>query len=210
MRGAFFTLPPTFDQAQTGQMVMTQSTPNGDPRGRKLVFAGTSIPVDLSAVPVGAEFTLRCNLVTEAVLNFAEVAHAHASFGTELTETGGLQIAASGLTTTDNPVLPPDGLAVGAAPIARLALSQPRPNPSPAGATFELQLEQAGPVGVEVLDMAGRRVATLVGSTLDAGRHSLAWDGRDGTGQPAAAGVFFIRAVSEGRIATQRFVKLAR
>lgn len=207
---AFFTFPTSFDQANTGQMVMTQSTPNGDPRGRKLVFAGTSIPVDLSAVPVGAEFTLRCNLVTEAVLGFAEVAHAHATFGTELTKTGGLQIAASGLTTTNNPVLPPDGLAVTPGPVAPLALSQPRPNPSPAGATFELQLEHDGPVEVDVLDMAGRRVASIAGSRFEAGRHALAWDGRDGSGRPTAAGVFFIRARAEGRTATQRFVKLAR
>ena len=207
---AFFTFPTSFEQANTGQMVMTQSTPNGDPRGRKLTFAGTSIPVDLSGVPVGAEFTLRCNLVTEAVLGFAEVSHAHATFGTELTETGGMQIASSGLTTTNNPVLPPEGLAVTAAPVARLALSQPRPNPSPAGATFELQLEHSGPVEVDVLDMAGRRVASLAATRFEAGRHALAWDGRDGSGRPTAAGVFFIRARAEGRTATQRLVKLAR
>jgi hypothetical protein len=207
---AFFTFPTSFEQAHSGQMVMTQSTPNGDPHGSKLEFAGASIPVDLSGVPVGAEFTLRCNLVTEAVLNFAEVSHAHATFGNELTETGGMQISSSGLTTTNNPVLPPEGLAVAAAPVARLALSQPRPNPSPAGATFELQLEHSGPVEVDVLDMAGRRVASIAGSRFEAGRHALAWDGRDGSGRPTAAGVFFIRARADGRMATQRFVKLAR
>lgn len=207
--GVFFTQPPTFDQAQSGQMVMTQSTPNGDPRGRKLVFAGTSIPVDLSGVPVGAEFTLRCNLMTEAVLNFAEVAHAHATFGTELTETGGLQIAASGLSTTNNPVLPPEGLAVNEAPAGSLMLSSPRPNPSPTGASFELALAQAGPVQVEVLDMAGRRVATVARSRFEPGRHALAWDGRDAAGRATPAGMYFIRAAADGRVATQRVVKLA-
>lgn len=206
---AFFTLPPTIELAQSGQMVMTQSTPNGDPRGSKLVFAGTTVPVDLSAVPVGAEFTLRCNLVTEAVLNFAEVAHAHASFGTELTETGGLQIAASGLSTTNNPVLPPEGLAVNEAPAGSLMLSSPRPNPSPMGASFELALAQAGPVQVEVLDMAGRRVATVAHSRFEPGRHALAWDGRDAAGRATPAGMYFIRAAADGRVATQRVVKLA-
>jgi len=59
---------------------------------------------------------------------------------------------------------------------------------------------------VEVLDLTGRRVATL---TLPAGARSAEWAGRDLDGRAAPAGVYFARMEDDARAANVRFV-LAR
>lgn len=210
VRGSFG-FPTVWDDVVQGQMVMTASNPNGNGSDRQLTLAATSIPVDLSSVPVGAEFTLRCNLVTEATISVGEIAKAHAAFGNEATETGGLQLATFGLTPTNNPVLPPQPVAVepGRASSRTIALSAPRPNPSPAGARFELELGRSTDVSVDVYDMSGRRVASLAHGRLEPGMHGFAWDGRDGAGKPAPPGLYAVRAEAGGEVASRRVVKLA-
>ena len=205
-----FGFPTTFDDVVSSTRTMVVSQPNGNNAERQLAFAGASVPVDLSSVPVGAEFTLRCHLVTEATISTSEVARAHAAFGDEPTATGGLQLSTSGLTPMNNPVLPPQPAAVGGAGASRaLALSAPHPNPSPDGVRFELELGRADDVSVEVYDMTGRRVATLANGVRAAGRHAFAWDGRDGAGLAAAPGVYAVRAQAGSDVATRRVVKLA-
>jgi flagellar hook assembly protein FlgD len=49
------------------------------------------------------------------------------------------------------------------------------------------------PVRVLVYDALGRRVATLADEVVDAGRHTVMWDGRDATGQPVASGLYLYR-----------------
>jgi hypothetical protein len=76
---------------------------------------------------------------------------------------------------------------------ARFALG---PNPARDHAELVLALPAPDRVDVEVLSVAGRRVATILAAELPAGRHTLAWDGRDGSGARVAAGVYLIRAAS--------------
>jgi hypothetical protein len=84
-----------------------------------------------------------------------------------------------------------------APPLATLALHGPWPNPivTGAGASFELELANAGRTTVAVYDPAGRRVREILAASLVAGRHALAWDGRDDRGRSVPSGVYFLRAV---------------
>jgi len=54
----------------------------------------------------------------------------------------------------------------------------------------------SGPGGaaepLEIYDLSGRRVTSLV-PTVAAGAVTWRWDGRDATGTPAGAGVYFAR-----------------
>ena len=56
---------------------------------------------------------------------------------------------------------------------------------------------------IEVLDLTGRRVSTLV---LAAGASSAEWQGRDALGRLAPAGVYFARVAGEGTASAVRFV----
>lgn len=99
------------------------------------------------------------------------------------------------------------GVGAGASS-ARLAFRTPWPNPSRDDVRLTLTLPASGPADVEVVDLAGRRVATLHRGAATAGALSLHWDGRNETGGVAPAGVYYARARVGGEIAETRFVRL--
>jgi hypothetical protein len=87
-----------------------------------------------------------------------------------------------------------------------LALSAPWPNPARGAVRMSLDLARDANAEVSIYDALGRRVSTPHEGVLAAGRHEIAWDGRDAHGARAHAGVYFARARSEGAIRTQRIV----
>lgn len=88
----------------------------------------------------------------------------------------------------------------------QLALSPPFPNPFNPRTRIELSMPADGLAEVVVYDLAGRRVRTLLRAELDAGDHSLIWDGMDERGRSVASGTYLIRAEAAGRNQTQRAV----
>jgi hypothetical protein len=44
-----------------------------------------------------------------------------------------------------------------------------------------------------VFDVEGRCVATLANGAYDPGTYDLSWNGRNDRGEPAAAGIYFVR-----------------
>lgn len=76
----------------------------------------------------------------------------------------------------------------------RILQAAPNPFNPLTHVTFEMKF--AGAARVDVYDLAGRLVARLVAEDLPAGRHEVAWDGRDNGGRRAGAGVYLIRLQS--------------
>jgi hypothetical protein len=95
----------------------------------------------------------------------------------------------------------------GPAPPPRLALSEPVPNPSRGQAHLSLEVSRATQAEVTVYDAAGRRVRNLLRGSLEAGRRTLGWDGRDERGRVASPGVYFVRASASGAVVTRRVVR---
>ncbi len=90
----------------------------------------------------------------------------------------------------------------------RAGLGAPRPNPSRGPASVQLTLAHSAFVRAEVLDLSGRRVATLVSETFSAGTHSLSWDGSTTGGGRASPGVYLVHVKWPGFDSTQRIVRL--
>ena len=67
------------------------------------------------------------------------------------------------------------------------------PNPFNPTTTIEFSVPEATEVTLEVYDMMGRRVATLVNGQLDAGRYQANWNSRSDAGTPVASGVYIYR-----------------
>ena len=67
--------------------------------------------------------------------------------------------------------------------------------PNPFNPRTEIRWEQAaaGAVRLEIYDVAGRRLGTLVDGERPAGAQTASWDGRDDKGRAAAAGIYFVR-----------------
>jgi hypothetical protein len=98
------------------------------------------------------------------------------------------------------------GVGDGENPLVGFGLAPARPNPFSAKTRVSYALETAGAVKVRVFDISGREVTTLVDARQDAGRHEIAWDGRDGSGRMQAGGIYFIRLESGSHRETQRVV----
>ncbi len=69
----------------------------------------------------------------------------------------------------------------------------PAPNPFNPDTRLVFELPAAGSVRMEVYDILGRRVRTLLRAELGAGVHSVRWHGRNQAGRPVASGVYIAR-----------------
>ena len=99
--------------------------------------------------------------------------------------------------------------AVGEAPPRAATLTPNRPNPFNPSTTLAYEVSTPGPVRLQVYDLRGRLVATLVDGHVAAGRHAARWSGRDGNGRDVSSGVYVARLLAGERIARQSMV-LAR
>jgi uncharacterized repeat protein (TIGR01451 family) len=73
------------------------------------------------------------------------------------------------------------------------ALGPAVPSPSRGATTIPYELPSPALVRLRVYDVSGRLVRVLEESQRGAGRHVAVWDGRDGSGRRAAAGVYLYR-----------------
>jgi subtilisin family serine protease len=71
-------------------------------------------------------------------------------------------------------------------------------NPARGKATLALALPVAGAAEVLVYDVRGALVRTVVKGTLEAGTHSLAWDGVNDAGRAVGAGKYYVSARTQG------------
>ena len=91
-----------------------------------------------------------------------------------------------------------DVRAPAAGPVSPLLLSG-WPNPFNPSLTLEMELSAAGPVELEVWNLAGRHVATLHRGQLEAGRHTVEW-----RPDAQASGVYLVTlATNQGRRSTK-------
>jgi hypothetical protein len=74
-----------------------------------------------------------------------------------------------------------------------LRLSPARPNPSRVTAEIDCQLPRSGPVTIEMYNVAGARVATLVDGPKSSGHHTFSLDLKDDAGRRVANGVYILR-----------------
>jgi YVTN family beta-propeller protein len=93
--------------------------------------------------------------------------------------------------------------AVDDAPSA-LSFARPVPNPAFGRVALRFGLPQRTHVKLEVYDIMGRRVRTLVDGTRAPGWYDLSWDGGLESGQKASAGLYFVRFEAQGRVFRER------
>jgi flagellar hook assembly protein FlgD len=72
------------------------------------------------------------------------------------------------------------------------SLSQNYPNPFNATTKIDFRTE-GGDVNLAIYDITGSLVKTLVNGSLEAGSHSIVWDGKDNGGSDVSSGVYFYR-----------------
>jgi hypothetical protein len=90
------------------------------------------------------------------------------------------------------------GVVTGEVAAPKLVLGAPYPSPTAGPAQIALETARSGPLEADVFDARGRRVRTLYQGVIQAGSHTLRWDGSAEGGAQAAAGVYWIRVAAHG------------
>jgi hypothetical protein len=82
---------------------------------------------------------------------------------------------------------------------ARFLLHPAMPNPMRARTEIAFSVgSESTAVRLQVFTAQGRLIRTLVDGALAAGDHAVIWDGRNGSGQPVPAGMYFYRLQGAG------------
>lgn len=106
----------------------------------------------------------------------------------------------------------PNVIGVQAAASGRtLRLTLNSPNPWRAGSTkfsARFQVEAGERARMDVVDLEGRRVATLFDGPATRGWNLVSWDGRSAAGSALTSGLYFLRVESRGQVRSGRIVVL--
>jgi hypothetical protein len=85
------------------------------------------------------------------------------------------------------------------------------PNPARLGsADVSFVIDRQGQVSVNVFNVHGQLVRTLVDQPLEAGRHEFRWDGTDLNGKPVRSGTYFYELRQDGKKLASRKAVLTR
>jgi hypothetical protein len=95
----------------------------------------------------------------------------------------------------------------GGVPVA-FDLEQNYPNPFNPSTRISYTVGERGLVTLEVFDVLGRNVATLINEVQAAGSYQIVWNGRNSGNLPVTSGVYFYRLRSGGFSKTNRMVLL--
>jgi hypothetical protein len=86
------------------------------------------------------------------------------------------------------------------------ALHQNYPNPFNPVTEIQFDVPQESQVQLTIYNIMGQEVTTLNNSTLQAGFHSIRWDGTNGLGEQVSTGVYFYRLSSPAFTSTKKMI----
>jgi hypothetical protein len=95
------------------------------------------------------------------------------------------------------------GIGKAVASPSHFSLDQNYPNPFNPTTTISYQLLKAGQINLEILNLSGQRLATLVNEWQGPGNHKIQWDA-----QNMASGIYFYRLEFQDNIQIKRMVLL--
>ncbi|MCD6249554.1 MAG: T9SS type A sorting domain-containing protein [candidate division Zixibacteria bacterium] len=88
------------------------------------------------------------------------------------------------------------------------ALGQNYPNPFNPTTMIEFDLPKSSAVRLEIYNITGQKVRTLVSGQLAVGRQSVEWDGRDTSGRRVSSGIYLYRLTAGEFVQTRKMLLL--
>ncbi len=76
-------------------------------------------------------------------------------------------------------------------------LSQNFPNPFNPNTEIKFALPRSSDVTLDIFDITGRKVVTLIDNKLSSGPHAITWNGRDKSGREVSTGIYLYRISTE-------------
>jgi len=90
----------------------------------------------------------------------------------------------------------------------QFALDQNHPNPFNAETQIQCWLAEDAAISLDIFNVAGQKVVTLVNGEQPAGRHTIVWGGLDHQGCPLATGLYLCRLQVDDRVQTCKMILL--
>ncbi|MEW5993879.1 MAG: T9SS type A sorting domain-containing protein [Candidatus Zixiibacteriota bacterium] len=87
-------------------------------------------------------------------------------------------------------------------------LAQNYPNPFNSATKIEYSLPAASKIRIVVYNILGQQVKTLIDTEQEAGKHTVVWNGTDGSGDEVASGVYFYRLTVGNRVSSKKMMML--
>lgn len=87
-------------------------------------------------------------------------------------------------------------------------MQQNYPNPFNGYTSFSVLLPEPAALKVRILNVVGQEIAVLFDGKLQAGRHSMMWNGKDSAGKLVSSGVYFYQAEQSKQVATRKLLYL--
>ena len=115
---------------------------------------------------------------------------------------------------TTKPSMPGDRLLVDTSPVYQpelfypetFSLRQNYPNPFNPQTTIEFALPEPVDVKLEVYNVLGQRVITLMDRGLEPAEYQVVWDGRNSEGNQVASGIYFYRLKAGRFVKTRKMI----
>ncbi len=85
-------------------------------------------------------------------------------------------------------------------------VAQNYPNPFNPTTTIKYQLPKQSDVRINVYDITGQIVRTLINRNAEAGYHQVVWDGANDAGHQVSSGVYFYKMVAGDFVKTQKMI----
>ncbi len=87
-----------------------------------------------------------------------------------------------------------------------ISLAQNYPNPFNPSTTISFYLPSNMACKLEIYNIRGQKVHTLLNENMMAGKHSVVWGGKDANGRSVSSGVYFYRLVTPNRSQTSKML----
>jgi hypothetical protein len=85
---------------------------------------------------------------------------------------------------------------------------QNHPNPFNPETTIEYSIKEDSNVLIEIYNIKGQKVKTLINGFREAGYHSVIWNGKDNNGKSVASGLYFYRMQTDNYQKIRKMVLL--
>ncbi len=82
------------------------------------------------------------------------------------------------------------------------------PNPFNPSTTIGYSLPETGHVEIGVYNIRGQRIRKLVDEKMQAGEHTIVWNGTDASGKAMASGIYFLKMDTGRYVATKKMIML--
>jgi len=87
-------------------------------------------------------------------------------------------------------------------------LNQNHPNPFNPDTSISFSLQNSGTVILEVYNLKGQKISTIVNKFLPSGNHKFEWNGNDNYGNKVSSGIYLYRLNMDNQAETKKMILL--